>query len=189
MNPFNQNRFRNEHQLGDAYKTVRSVYEAMEIIQFVADNIRNFRSGNVELKSEGLNIFWKYEKSTEWVLLGDFSSLFQDILNDVESLQTALTSTNESLTITINSLAQTDQAVSANTSEISQNKTNLEQLVLDLGELTTEVGTLTESVGTILSDLVTVRDDISTALQGVSDNAQALVAMDSRVTALEAAGA
>lgn len=36
MNPFNQKRFRNEHEIGEAYLTVREVYENLESIKAVA---------------------------------------------------------------------------------------------------------------------------------------------------------
>lgn len=97
MNPFNQSRFRNEHTLGDAYKTVKEVHDNMDIVKMVADNISKFRSGNIELKGEGTSILWKYTEGTTWFLLVDTADMFRALntqlavitsrLNALESAQ------------------------------------------------------------------------------------------------------
>lgn len=92
MNPFNQSRYRNEHTLGDSYKIVKDVHDNMDIVKMVADNISNFRSGNIELKGEGSQILWKYTEGTAWFLLMDTADVFSQLLQDITTRVTALES-------------------------------------------------------------------------------------------------
>ena len=102
MNPFNQSRYRNEHTLGDSYKIVKDVHDNMDIIKMVADNISNFRSGNIELKGEGSQILWKYTEGTAWFLLADvedmISPLLQNISNQMNVLQGTVTAQGLAIT-------------------------------------------------------------------------------------------
>lgn len=83
MNPFNQSRFRNEHELGSAFKVVQEVHDKLDIIAFVAENINNFRSGNIELKSdESGKIYWKYVNEDTWYLWGDLTEWFSHMLDE-----------------------------------------------------------------------------------------------------------
>lgn len=97
MNPFNQARYRNEHELGRAYMDVRRALENLADIKLVADNIKNFRSGNIELSSEGSVLKWKYVNSTEWFDLVDLNVIRADLEEAIDTINGTLQNFNDQL--------------------------------------------------------------------------------------------
>lgn len=97
MNPFNQARYRGEHELGRAYMDIRRALDNLEVIKFVADNIRNFRSGNIELSSEGSVLKWKYVNSAEWFDLVDLRVITVDLEEAIDTINGTLQNFNNQL--------------------------------------------------------------------------------------------
>lgn len=97
MNPFNQARFRGEHELGRAYMDVRRALENLADIKLVADNIRNLRAGNIELSSEGSVLKWKYVNSTEWFDLVDLKVINEDLEEAIDIINGTLQNFNNQL--------------------------------------------------------------------------------------------
>lgn len=96
-NPFNQIRFRGEHELGRAYMDIKKALENLSDIKLVADNIKNLRSGNIELRSEGSVLQWKYVNSTEWndlvdlqILVEEYDEKFVQVNQTLQNLNTQL---------------------------------------------------------------------------------------------------
>lgn len=94
MNPFNQARFRGEHELGRAYMDIRRAVDNLADIKLVADNIRNFRSGNIELSSEGSVLKWKYVAGEEWFDLVDLAVLTEDLEQAIDTINSTLQNIN-----------------------------------------------------------------------------------------------
>lgn len=94
MNPFNQMRYRGEHELGRAYEDVRRVLENLADIKLVADNIKNLRSGNIELSSEGSVLKWKYVNSDEWFDLVDLNVIREDLEESINTINNTLQNFN-----------------------------------------------------------------------------------------------
>lgn len=97
MNPFNQTRYRGEHELGRAYEDVRRALENLADIKLVADNIKNLRSGNIELSSEGSVLKWKYVNSDEWFDLVDLSVISEDLQESINTINSTLQNFNDQL--------------------------------------------------------------------------------------------
>ena len=97
MNPFNQVRFRGEHELGRAYMDVRRAVENLEVIKFVADNIRNFRAGNIELSSEGSVLKWKYVRDDKWFDLVDLAVINEHLEEAIDLINGTLQNLNNQL--------------------------------------------------------------------------------------------
>lgn len=97
MNPFNQTRFRGEHELGRAYMDIRRALDNLEVIKFVADNIRNFRSGNIELSAEGSVLKWKYVAGEEWFDLVDLVVINGHLEEAVDLINSTLQNLNSQL--------------------------------------------------------------------------------------------
>ena len=97
MNPFNQVRYRGEHELGRAYLDVRRAVENLADIKLVADNIKNLRSGNIELSSEGSVLKWKYVNSDEWFDLVDLKVINEDIEQSINTINSTIQNINAQL--------------------------------------------------------------------------------------------
>ena len=97
MNPFNQARYRGEHELGRAYMDVRRVSENLADIKLVADNIKNLRAGNIELSSEGSVLKWKYVNSVEWFDLVDLVVINRRLEEAVDLINGTLQNLNNQL--------------------------------------------------------------------------------------------
>ena len=97
MNPFNQVRFRSEHELGRAYMDVRRVSENLADIKLLADNIKNLRAGNIELSSKGSVLKWKYVNSAEWVDLVDLTVINADLEEAIDTINNTLQNFNNQL--------------------------------------------------------------------------------------------
>lgn len=97
MNPFNQVRYRGEHELGRAYMDVRRALDNLADIKLVADNIKNLRSGNIELSSEGSVLKWKYVNSTEWFDLVDLKVITEDLQEAIDTINGTLQNFNNQL--------------------------------------------------------------------------------------------
>lgn len=162
MNPFNQSRFRNEHTLGDSYQIVKDVHDKMDIIKMVADNISNFRSGNIELKGEGALIQWKYTEGTEWFLLMDTMGVFFPILQDMTS----------------QAIASIEEDIVTLTSDIAGNALSIERINTEASALELRVTELTAKSVTAASDIISNTEDIA-------QNASAIEDVDMKASALE----
>ena len=90
MNPFNQSRFRGEHELGRAYADIRKAIENLADIKLVADNIKQLRSGNIELDSSGSVLKWKYVNEEEWHDLVDLQVLLDGVQNTLNGFSDSL---------------------------------------------------------------------------------------------------
>ena len=97
MNPFNQTRFRGEHELGRAYMDVRRVLENIADIKLLADNIKNLRAGNIELSSEGSVLKWKYVNDVEWFDLVDLTVITEDLEEAIGIINGTLQNFNNQL--------------------------------------------------------------------------------------------
>lgn len=97
MNPFNQMRYRGEHELGRAYEDVRRTVENLADIKLVADNIKNLRAGNIELSSEGSVLKWKYVNSDEWFDLVDLRVINEDLQESINTINSTLQNFNDQL--------------------------------------------------------------------------------------------
>lgn len=97
MNPFNQTRFRGEHELGRAYMDVRRAVENLADIKLVADNIKNLRAGNIELSSEGSVLKWKYVNGAEWFDLVDLGVITVDLEEAIDTINGTLQNFNNQL--------------------------------------------------------------------------------------------
>lgn len=97
MNPFNQMRYRVEHELGRAYEDVRRAVENLADIKLVADNIKNLRAGNIELSSEGSVLKWKYVNSDEWFDLVDLTVIREDLEESINTINSTLQNFNDQL--------------------------------------------------------------------------------------------
>ena len=141
MNPFNQARFRGEHELGRAYMDIRRALDNLEVIKFVADNIRNFRSGNIELSAEGSVLKWKYVKGDEWFDLVDLNVIRGDLEEAIDLINGTLQNIN-------NQLDNFNGIVSNHSSQ--------------LPILTQRVGDVESSINTINNTLQNLDDTVST---------------------------
>ena len=149
-NPFNQTRFRGEHELGRAYMDIRKAIENLPDIKLVADNIKNLRSGNIELRSEGSVLQWKYVNSSEWFDLVDLQVL-------VEEYDQALTQINQTLQNLNSQLDNFNGIISAQATAISdltlrvesteQFESRIEALEDSIDTLTSRVEALESSEG------------------------------------------
>lgn len=154
-NPFNQSRFRNEHELGNAFKVVQEVHDKLDIIAHVAENIGSVRSGNIELKSDETGkIYWKYVSEDTWYLWGDLTEWFSHMLdelavkvdnntNQISQLNTNITTVDEKLDLdmialdVVRQMVETDRAalndlsplVDENTQNITTNTNSISSLV------------------------------------------------------------
>ncbi|AMD43416.1 hypothetical protein ZC03_029 [Pseudomonas phage ZC03] len=117
-NPFNQIRFRGEHELGRAYMDIKKALENLSDIKLVADNIKNLRSGNIELRSEGSVLQWKYVNGTEWndlvdlqILVEEYDEKFVQINQTLQNLNTQLNNFNGIVSGHSSTLSDLDQAL------------------------------------------------------------------------------
>ena len=97
MNPFNQARYRGEHELGRAIMDIRRALDNLADIKLVADNIKNLRSGNIELSSEGSILKWKYVNSDEWFDLVDLNVIRGDLEDSIDLINSTLQNFNDQL--------------------------------------------------------------------------------------------
>lgn len=97
MNPFNQVKYRGEHELGRAYMDVRRALDNLADIKLVADNIKNLRSGNIELSSEGTFLKWKYVNSDEWFDLVDLTVINGHLEQAIDVINGTLQNLNAQL--------------------------------------------------------------------------------------------
>lgn len=139
MNPFNQMRYRGEHELGRAYMDVRRAVENLADIKLVADNIKNLRAGNIELSSEGSVLKWKYVNSEEWfdlvdlnVIRGDLEESINTINNTLQNFNNQLDNFNDIVSnqgSTLNSITQRVEAVEEFDSRIALLESSITSLI------------------------------------------------------------
>lgn len=172
MNPFNQSRFRNEHTLGDSYQIVKDVHDKMDIIKMVADNISNFRSGNIELKGEGALIQWKYTEGTEWFLLMDTMDVIFPILQGMTS----------------QAIASIEEDIVTLTSDIAGNALSIERINTEASALELRVTELTAKSVTAASDIISNTEDIAQNASAIEDVDMKASALELRVADLTAQG-
>lgn len=163
MNPFNQLRYRGEHELGRAYMDIRRALDNLEVIKFVADNIRNFRSGNIELSSEGSVLKWKYVSGEEWFDLVDLVVINGHLEEAIGIINSTLQNINLQLD-NFNGLITTQGL------EIE----NLEGRVEDVEAFDSRIVALESSVS-----------DQDSQLSSLTSRVEAVEAFDSRITPLE----
>lgn len=194
MNPFNQSRYRNEHTLGDSYKIVKYVHDKMDLVKMVADNISNFRSGNIELKGEGSLIYWKYTEGTAWYLLVDTKYLFSQLLQniaDIEDDVVTLSSDIAGNALAIESInteaAALESRVSGLTSQGATNTSDIAAINTELVDIKTSITTLTGLVSDQATTLSSIADQLSTLQGTVTTQGLNITSITGRVTALESA--
>lgn len=181
MNPFNQARYRGEHELGRAYMDIRRALDNLEVIKFVADNIRNFRSGNIELSSEGSVLKWKYVNSAEWFDLVDLRVITVDLEEAIDTINGTLQNFN-------NQLDNFNGIVSTQGSEID----NLGGRLEDVEAFNSRILSLESSVsdqGSQLSTLTPRVEAVEAFESRIAALESAIGSLTSRVEALENAGA
>lgn len=139
MNPFNQMRYRGEHELGRAYMDVRRAVENLADIKLVADNIKNFRSGNIELSAEGTVLRWKYVNSDEWFDLVDLTAINEDIEQSIQLINGTLQSINAQLD-------NFNDLISTRGSEID----NLSERIEEVEAFNSRITSLEDSVASLL---------------------------------------
>ena len=166
MNPFNNPFYRTEQQLGNAYQDVRKLIQNLETLQLLADNIENFRSGNVRFKSEGNNIYWGYQESEEWNLLGSFvlNSDITNLLSEINQIHILMGNQNDTIVGLQNQ----------NTGQGS-----------DITALKTFRTTTTNALTTINNTLLDLIDRIEDLELNAQNVTQELASLDLRVQALE----
>lgn len=191
-NPFNQSRFRNEHELGTAYRVVSEVHEQLDVINFLAQNLKEVRSGNIELKSdEEGKIYWKYAANEEWVLWGDMTEWFEPLVASLQEnqgeqagrldqLQSEVEATIQRLDADITALGELSETVQTDRSaldtlslQVAQNTQDILTIQGELQTLTsanTAYGTRLDSLESIISDHTTKLTDIESRLE-VLENA------------------
>ena len=159
MNPFNQKRFRGEHEIGDAYMAIRAVYENIDAVVTAANNIHALRSGNIELKTEGLLLLWKYAAEEEWKVLGDLSPFINQYIQSVVDVNNRM----DAMEITVDSTVVKTQS-----------------LVNSVDSLTTQLNTLSQGLNNLTNTVSTLSQELDTANQNISN-------LTARVEALETA--
>lgn len=178
MNPFNQSRYRNEHTLGDSYKIVKDVHDKMDIVKMVADNISNFRSGNIELKGEGALIYWKYAEGTDWFLLMDTTDVFSPLLQNIAAIE-------EDIDTLTSDIAGNALAIGA----INTEATALELRVSDLTTKSItdaeDIATNTSDISAINAELVDIKASITALTGAVSDQATTLSGIADQLSTLQ----
>lgn len=182
-NPFNQSRFRNEHELGTAYRIVSEIHDQLDTIHYLVQNLKGVRSGNIELKSdEEGKIYWKYVKSEEWVLWGDMNVWFAPLVEDLQQGQANQSDSIDSLQSQLNALDQKLDAdidvLAALTDTVQTDRNDLDTLTQQVGQNTQDISTLTQQIAQITQDISTIQGEIQTL---VDDK----VAFEARVSALE----
>ena len=201
MNPFNQSRFRQEHTLGDSYKVVKEVHDKMDIVKMVADNISNFRSGNVELKGEGALIYWKYSEGTEWFLLMDTTDVFAPLLQGIAAIEediVTLTSDIAGNALAIEGINTEASALELRVSDLStQGITDAENIATnasDIAAINAELVDIKESITTLTglvseqtTSLANALDQLDTLQGTVTTQGLDIIDIKSRVTTLESA--
>ena len=178
MNPFNQKRFRGEHELGDAYMAIRAVYENIDAVVTAANNIQALRSGNIELKSDGLKLLWKYASEVEWKPLGDLSPFINQYIQNVVDVNSRM----DALTITVNNTVTKTQGL---VDEVTIVKSNINTVTNNLANTNSTVGSLSTQLSTLNQDLNTLIDTVTSLTQGVNTITQNLSDLTTRVEALE----
>lgn len=186
MNPFNQSRFRQEHTLGDSYKIVKEVHDKLDEVKLVADNISNFRSGNIELRGVGSSIFWKYTEGIEWFLLMDTTDMFAPLLQEIASIEGDI----DTLTSDIagNALA-IENSNTENALAIESTNTEASALELRVSGLASQgvidakkIATNASDISAINTELVGIKDSISILSRLISEQttnlSNALVQLD-----------
>ena len=184
-NPFNQIRFRGEHELGRAYMDIKKALENLSDIKLVADNIKNLRSGNIELRSEGSVLQWKYVNSTEWndlvdlqILVEEYDEKFVQVNQTLQNLNAQLDNFNGIVSAqgsAISDLNQALQNLDAQLNDLSEAITTQGNTISDLDQTLQNLNTQLNN----LSGIVTTHGDTITLLESsVAD-------LTSRVEALE----
>lgn len=177
MNPFNQTRFRGEHELGRAYMDIRRALDNLEVIKFVADNIRNFRSGNIELSAEGSVLKWKYVAGEEWFNLVDLVVINGHLEEAVDLINGTLQNLN-------NQLDNFNGIVSNQGSQLS----TLTQRVEDVEEFESRIALTESAISTINGTLQDLDDTVSTQgsdLISITQRVGAVEAFEGRIAQLE----
>lgn len=175
-NPFNQSRFRNEHELGSAYQLVSEVHEQLDTIHYLVQNLKGVRSGNIELKSDDEGkIYWKYVKSEEWVLWGDMTEWFAPI---VEALQQGQANQSDSIINLQSQLDTLDQKLDADIDILAALSDTVQTDRTALDTLAQQVAQNTQSISTSAQDISTLQGEIQTLVD-------ADAAFETRLSALE----
>ena len=185
MNPFNQVRFRGEHELGRAYMDVRRVSENLADIKLLADNIKNLRAGNIELSSEGSVLKWKYVNSAEWVDLVDLTVINADLEEAIDTINNTLQNFN-------NQLDNFNGIVSNHGSQLPILTQRVGNVESSINTINNTLQNLSNTVSTHGSDLLSLTQRVGAVEQFESRIAQlesSMLSLVSRVEALENAGA
>lgn len=178
MNPFNQSRYRNEHTLGDSYKIVKEVHDKLDAVKLVADNISNFRSGNIELKGVGSSIFWKYTEGTEWFLLMDTTDVFSPLLQSIADIE-------EDIVTLTSDIAGNALAIEGINTEASTLETRVTDLTSQGITDAENIATNTSDIAAINAELVSIKGNITTLTGLVSDQATSLTNALSQLDTLQ----
>lgn len=189
-NPFNQSRFRNEHELGTAYRIVSEIHDQLDTIHYLVQNLKGVRSGNIELKSdEEGKIYWKYVKSEEWVLWGDMNVWFAPLVEDLQQGQANQSDSIDSLQSQLNALDQKLDAdidvLAALTDTVQTDRNDLDTLTQQIAQITQDISTIQGEIQTLVDDKVAFEARVS-ALEGiVTDYDTRFQGIESRLEALE----
>lgn len=182
-NPFNQSRFRNEHELGSAYKLISEVHDELDTIHYLVQNLKGVRSGNIELKSDDEGkIYWKYVKSEEWVLWGDMTEWFAPI---VEELQQGQASQLDSINNLQSQLDSLDQKLDADIDVLAALSDTVQVDRAALDTLAQQVAQNTQDISTSAQQITQITQDISTLQGEIQTLTDADVAFEARLSTLE----
>lgn len=167
MNPFNQPRFRDEQELGSAYRVVQEVHDQLDVIAYVAENMGSVRSGNIELKSDDEGkIYWKYVLTDDWILWGDLTEWFTPFLEpitiQITNIEEELGLTNQRIDLDIQALELLKQEVDLDRAVITEMAPIVEQNTLDILTIKNDI------LGLVQKD-VTIESDIASILQRLTD--------------------
>lgn len=189
-NPFNQSRFRNEHELGSAYHIVSEVHSQLDVINYLVQNLKEVRSGNIELKSdEDGKIYWKYVKSDEWILWGDLTEWFTPLVEELQQgqdnqaasineLQTQLDLIDQKLNADIDALSNLADMVQTD-------RTALDTLTQQVGQNTQDISTIQGEIQTLVDADVNFESRLSALESIVTGYGTRLTDIESRLEALE----
>lgn len=154
MNPFNQTRFRGEHELGRAYMDIRRALDNLEAIKLVADNIKNLRSGNIELSADGSVLRWKYVNGEEWFDLVDLQQLTEDQDQAIDTINQTLQNFNTQLD-NFNDIVSTRGAqiedLETSTDALENSLTSLDSRIVAVEEYESRI----DALENIVADLTT----------------------------------
>lgn len=179
MNPFKNTKYRAEQEIGSAYKDIKKIVDNLELVQKLAQHIDEFRAGNIELKSIGATVYWKYTMGTEWYEFGDLSSIFSEFHQTVEQLQLDLNTTNQTVT---NNRQAAELANTATNNRIDNLVSEYEQFVLDTASVNQLVDNALEAINGTISGMQSTLTSLGNT---VASHTIQLTHLDQRVRQLE----